>query len=53
MTVNFKTSTTNQANRIHKVLFTEQIWEISDTGVSVYDEVENRKWIIYVVRWIH
>ncbi len=37
MTVKFKTNTTNQANRMHILLFTEQILEINDTGVSVYD----------------
>ena len=37
MTVKFKTALANQANRMHILLFTEQILEISDTGVSIYD----------------
>ena len=37
MTVKFRTNTTNQANRMHILLFTEQILEINDTGISVYD----------------
>ena len=37
MTVKFKTAQANQATRMHILLFTEQILEISDTGVSVYD----------------
>ena len=37
MTVKFKTAQANQANRIHVLLLTEQILEINDTGVSVYD----------------
>ena len=37
MTVKFKTNTTNQANRKHILLFTEQIVEINGTGFSVYD----------------
>ena len=37
MTVKFKTNETNKANRIHILLYSEQILEINDTGVSVYD----------------
>ena len=37
MTVKFKTAMANQANRMHILLFTEQILEICDTGKSVYD----------------
>ncbi len=37
MTVKFKTNTANQANRMHILLFTEQLLEINDTGLSVYD----------------
>jgi len=37
MTVKFKTAQANQANRSHSLLLTEQIVEISDTGVIVYD----------------
>ena len=37
MTVKFKTAVANQAHRMHILLFTEQILEITDTGVSVYD----------------
>ena len=37
MTVKFKTAQANQAHRMHSLLFTEQILEINDTGVSIYD----------------
>ena len=37
MTVKLKTAETNRANRIHILLFSEQILEINYTGVSVYD----------------
>ena len=37
MTVKLKTAEVNRANRIHILLFSEQILEINDTGVSVYD----------------
>jgi hypothetical protein len=37
MTVKLKTAEANRANRIHILLFSEQILEINDTGVSVYD----------------
>ena len=37
MTVKFKTAQANQATRMHILLLTEQILEISDTGVSIYD----------------
>ena len=37
MTVKFKTAQANQANRMHILLFTENMLEINDTGVSIYD----------------
>ena len=37
MTVKLKTAEANRANRIHILLFSENILEINDTGVSVYD----------------
>jgi hypothetical protein len=37
MTVKLKTAEANRANRIHILLFSEQILEINDTGISVYD----------------
>ena len=37
MTVKLKTAELNRANRIHILLFSEQILEVNDTGVSVYD----------------
>jgi hypothetical protein len=37
MTVKLKTGSTNKANRIHILLYAEQILEINDTGCSVYD----------------
>ena len=37
MTVKLKTAEANRANRIHILLYSENILEINDTGVSVYD----------------
>ena len=37
MTVKLKTAEANKANRIHILLFSENILEINDTGISVYD----------------
>ncbi len=37
MTVKLKTAEANRANRIHILLFSENILEINDTGISVYD----------------
>ena len=37
MTVKLKTAEGNRANRIQILLFSENILEINDTGISVYD----------------
>ena len=37
MTVKLKTAEANRANHIHILLFSENILEINDTGISVYD----------------
>jgi 16S rRNA C1402 (ribose-2'-O) methylase RsmI len=37
MTVRMKTEQSNRANRFHILLTSEQILEVSDAGISVFD----------------
>ena len=37
MTIRMKTAQNNKANRFHIILTAEQVLEVSDVGVSVYD----------------